>query len=459
MSKVLKPKDKGSFGWLLWKILGGPEIDRRLAAERLRITPAWLTQILHHSRDENFPNLGKVTRRYVLKKNWRNILAQHYAEAWKVSRDEFEDRVQQQPVGPVPKPTSKTREPKDKGSFGWILWRIMDGPKMNTRLAARRLGIRPSSLSSILHHSRDTASSSGKISQRYIRDKNWRAILEKYYREAWRVEGGEFEVRVLQQPSGSSSEPADKTSLGWLVWAVLDGENINVEEAAKRLNDIKPRNLRRIIDGRNKITQAFLKKNNWLELLHQHYSDNFTLAHQIEFEERARRLPRNNGNQRIRLKQEKTEGAHTSPLLNQASFYNAAYGLIRRHIIHSASTAVEKGVEVGNAFSSAARWFSRLKGGAVWSKSEQFRELDAHLTPRLAAEAGIKGSGDLQKRLKNGCALDISAEMFLAVHYLLAAVEYEGRSQLQRAEGLLRHAPTDRQLDRWAAILAPQMAA
>ncbi|HEU0118682.1 MAG TPA: hypothetical protein VFR09_08635 [Alphaproteobacteria bacterium] len=79
------------FGNLLWRILGGPNINRKEAAQRLSINPSQLSGFLHN-------NL-RVTQQTVINKNWRDVFAEHYSEDWKKHEAAFEAWFEKLPKG------------------------------------------------------------------------------------------------------------------------------------------------------------------------------------------------------------------------------------------------------------------------------------------------------------------------------------------------------------------------
>ena len=167
------------FGTVLWNILGGHDADKRLAAERLGINANFLSHVLH-GRD-------RVSQRFLTDKRWRDVLAKYYSENWKQQSAAFEQCVARLRAYPGKCP----REPKLKTGLGYVLWLILGGKGMNLGKAAERLNIDQTKLSAIIH---------GRVrtSRRFVTNKRWRDVLEKYYSESWTQQSAAFEQCVAR---------------------------------------------------------------------------------------------------------------------------------------------------------------------------------------------------------------------------------------------------------------------
>jgi hypothetical protein len=84
------PKDKNSFAYILWLILGGKDLDVRQVSEHLKIHPTWLSRLFH-----GLP----VSQQTLSKKRWREVLASEYGEGWRAHADEFEKYASTLPIG------------------------------------------------------------------------------------------------------------------------------------------------------------------------------------------------------------------------------------------------------------------------------------------------------------------------------------------------------------------------
>jgi len=85
-----EPKDRNSFAYILWLILGGEDLDVRQVSEHLQIHPTWLSRLFH-----GLP----VSQQTLIKKRWREVLASEYAERWQEHADEFEKYASTLPIG------------------------------------------------------------------------------------------------------------------------------------------------------------------------------------------------------------------------------------------------------------------------------------------------------------------------------------------------------------------------
>jgi hypothetical protein len=85
-----EPKDRNSFAYILWLMLGGKELNVRQVSEHLDIHPTWLSRVFH-----GLP----VSQQTLIKKRWREVLASEYGERWREHADEFEKYAAMLPVG------------------------------------------------------------------------------------------------------------------------------------------------------------------------------------------------------------------------------------------------------------------------------------------------------------------------------------------------------------------------
>jgi hypothetical protein len=85
-----EPKDRNSFAYILWLILGGKDLNVRKVSERLDIHPTWLSRLFH-----GLP----VSQNTLIRKRWREVLASEYGEGWRKHADEFEQYAATLPVG------------------------------------------------------------------------------------------------------------------------------------------------------------------------------------------------------------------------------------------------------------------------------------------------------------------------------------------------------------------------
>ena len=128
-----------NFRNIFWHILGGRDVDKHLAAGRLRIGVSYLDHILQGRK--------RVSQRFLANKRWRDVLAKYYSESWKQRSAAFERCVANLRVNRGYCPS----EPKLKAGFGYVLWLILGGKKMNLEKAAEQLSIDQTYLSSIIH--------------------------------------------------------------------------------------------------------------------------------------------------------------------------------------------------------------------------------------------------------------------------------------------------------------------
>lgn len=108
----------------------------------------------------------------------------------------------------LPPKGHKSPQPEDKQSFGYVLWRILGGENASIRVAAGRLGIGPSTLSSILHGRR-------RISRQAMAEKDWRGVFAAHYSGTWLDQQAAFEqcaAALPEQPGIKSRQPGDEES-------------------------------------------------------------------------------------------------------------------------------------------------------------------------------------------------------------------------------------------------------
>jgi len=176
---------KAGFGYVLWLILGGKKMNLEKAAEQLNIDQTYLSSIIH----------GRIqtSQGSVSKKGWPKVLSEHYPEGWKQYGTMFD-----QHTGALKKRAGVSgTEPKDRNSFGYILWLILGGKDLNARQASEDLKIHPVALS-MLFHGRQP------VSQKTLIKKQWREVLARAYGEGWREHADEFEkyAAALPGPAG-----------------------------------------------------------------------------------------------------------------------------------------------------------------------------------------------------------------------------------------------------------------
>jgi hypothetical protein len=79
------PEDDGSFGHILWQILGGRDSDLTEAAKRLRVSLLILCNALHGKSGIYWQTL--------IHKKWRDAFANHYSDNWIALASIFEQRA------------------------------------------------------------------------------------------------------------------------------------------------------------------------------------------------------------------------------------------------------------------------------------------------------------------------------------------------------------------------------
>lgn len=153
-------------------------------------------------------------------------------------------------------------------TFGDVLWHILGGQDFDKHLAAGRLGVDAGHLNHILQGRKH-------VSQQFLANKRWRAVLAKYYPAGWKQRSAAFErcaARLRVRRGACPREPKLKAGFGYVLWLILGGERTNVMKAAELLN-IDRTYLSAIIHGRAQTSQTCVNKKGWHRVLSQHYAD------------------------------------------------------------------------------------------------------------------------------------------------------------------------------------------
>ncbi|MFA5041377.1 MAG: helix-turn-helix transcriptional regulator [Bdellovibrionales bacterium] len=167
------------------------------------------------------------------------------------------------------------KEPADKDSFGYTLWAIVGGEVTNRKKVAELLGISSRSLGEIFH-------GKWKPTQDYINKRNWDRKLAKKFPVAWRENKKVYKERKskLQKARSEICEPENKESFGYAVYLILGEKDADIDKAVLCLNKaslpgqkISASNLRSILYGAWRPSQAWLEKNNWRGALIESYPD------------------------------------------------------------------------------------------------------------------------------------------------------------------------------------------
>jgi len=82
-----EPKDKNGFGYLLWLMLGGPQIHIASSARNLETTKVTLSHILQGRH--------RPTQSWLAEHHWRALLKKHYPIEWARYEAKFETLVAQ----------------------------------------------------------------------------------------------------------------------------------------------------------------------------------------------------------------------------------------------------------------------------------------------------------------------------------------------------------------------------
>jgi hypothetical protein len=177
--KNAEPGNKNSFGYALWLVIGGENADVKEAASRLNARPCDLNSLISGACG--------ISRQKVVLNRWPELLAEHYPEAWRRYGSVFEERLADLPE----RPGRTSREPRNKESFGHLLWLVLGGKKANVSKAAQRLEVKDCILSDILRGRK-------KPSQQWLKNKQWRKILAENYPDAWKQYEKVFDERVAE---------------------------------------------------------------------------------------------------------------------------------------------------------------------------------------------------------------------------------------------------------------------
>ncbi len=277
------PEDRGSFGYILWTILGGRRIDLPLAAQRLKLSSERLSGIVHGHTS--------LSRRFVSSKQWDRVLAEHYPDTWSKHRASFLARLETLAAYRGDGAHAQ-KKPEDRSSFGYIVWKILGGRAIGLPLAAQRLGLPKGRLSAILH-------SHIRPSQQFVTSRQWDRVLGLHYPQAWATHRDAFFARLetlTAHPgadAGSAEPPRDGKSFGYALWLVL-GAKVMDRERASALLQIPNTTLSTMIHGEKKPTQSLLKRKCWRETIAQHYPQGWQDYGEV-FETRALRLKTHRG--------------------------------------------------------------------------------------------------------------------------------------------------------------------
>ncbi len=179
-----EPENKASFAHVLWLILGGTNIDVVTATRHLKTDDTQLSAI--------FCGLRRISKKTMRKKQWRKVLAKHYALGWSQHAVAFERYAAMLPASAG----VSSREPKDPDSFAHVLWLILGGKKAEISVSAARLNLSAQKLSSILHGRQNPP-------QGIIGRKSWRRVFAAHYPAAWAKYAARFEQCVSALPSKS----------------------------------------------------------------------------------------------------------------------------------------------------------------------------------------------------------------------------------------------------------------
>lgn len=273
-----EPENKEGIGHVLWNILGGEKASRKQAALKLGITVSYLSRIIH----------GQIplTWKAINQKKLVEKLAEHYQEGWAENRAAFEQYLNKIPRAIAIHP----KEPKDKDSFGHLIWEIIGGKEAYVSETARHLKINPEVLAGIIQR--------GGVSQQAITEQNWREVFKEQYPAAWEMHAVAFEqhVQLLRaNRSGSDThQPQNEDSFGFILWNILGGKKTRLLLAAKHLK-IPHDQLTKIVHDKRSATQALLREKKWRKVLAEHYSTGW-IQQQADFERYAAILPADNLN-------------------------------------------------------------------------------------------------------------------------------------------------------------------
>jgi plasmid maintenance system antidote protein VapI len=251
------PDDRGSFGNVLWKILGGHAIDVRHAAQRLGLPVHRLSEIIHSHKP--------LSQRFVMSRQWDRVLAEHYTAAWQAHRETFFTRLEA--LAAYPGESHRvSKVPADRSGFGYVLWLVLGGKTMDRERASELLQVSGEALSAILH-------GRTKPTQRQLAQKRWRELLAQHHPQGWRDYGEVFETRAAQLKTYRGARGPARTSkdeLAAILRMMLGTETADLNKAATLLR-IRPGMLRKILSGRIGVQPRLIRNKQWPQILAQHY--------------------------------------------------------------------------------------------------------------------------------------------------------------------------------------------
>ncbi len=173
-SRKSRPGRAGSFGHLLWQILGGEAFNVKRSAVLLEIPSKRLTGIIKGD--------AKATKAEVAGKGWSDRLAAQYPETWAIHAAAFQKSFEGLQA-------DRRDPPAEPDTFAYVLWKILGCDDRRMSEAATRLGLSPSYLCGILHDHR-------RPMQTTIITKKWREVFARYYADGWATYRDLFEERV-----------------------------------------------------------------------------------------------------------------------------------------------------------------------------------------------------------------------------------------------------------------------
>ncbi len=267
-----EPKDKASFGYVLWLIIGGKNANKGLAAQQLGIARPSLSNVIHGKK--------RISQQAIIQKRWRKILSTHYSERWRKHSDDFEKYA-----ATMPSMAYLSLEPKDKTSFGYVLWQILGGEAGRFTEAARRLQIDRPALTAIFQGRRT-------ISQNGLAEKQWEAILATHYPDNWRRHSSAFTSFIAKLPKSTgfpTREPSDKASFAHVLWLILGGKNLDIVKATRHLK-IDNSSLSAIFRGHRRITKKTIVDKQWRQIFARHYPEEWK-KYAAAFERRVAMQP------------------------------------------------------------------------------------------------------------------------------------------------------------------------
>ena len=153
----------------------------------------------------------------------------------------------------------RTRK-EQRQAFGHLLWNILGGADANLHLAARHLRMTQSTLEDIIHGRRT-------VSRRIIAERRWHDVFAQHYPAAWFRLAAEFD-RLATDPAPRRRrwveipEPANKLSLGHVLWCILGGRDADFAKAARRLDVTLPR-LKKALSGESRIPMGLISDKHW----------------------------------------------------------------------------------------------------------------------------------------------------------------------------------------------------